>query len=51
MQDEVDRQIDLMLENDIIQPSASLWASVLLLLRKMDQGVSALNADVLMTLQ
>lgn len=36
MQDEVDTQIDLMLENDIIQPSASPWASAIVLVRKKD---------------
>ena len=36
MQDEVDRQIDLMLENDIIQPSASPWASAIVLVKKKD---------------
>ena len=36
MQDEVDTLIDLMLENDIIQPSASPWASAIVLVRKKD---------------
>ena len=31
MQDEVDRQINLMLDNDIIQPFASPWASAIVL--------------------
>ena len=33
MQDEVNRQLDLMLENDIIQPSASPWASAVVLVK------------------
>ena len=36
MQDEVDRQLDLMLEHDIIQPSTSPWASAIVLVKKKD---------------
>ena len=36
MQDEVDRQIDLMLEHAIIQPSASPCASAIVLVKKKD---------------
>ena len=36
MQDEVDRQLDLMLEHDIIQPSGSPWASPIVLVKKKD---------------
>ena len=36
MQDVVDRQIDLMLEHDIIQFSASPWASATVLVKKKD---------------
>ncbi len=38
MQDEVDRQINTMLENDIIQPSASPWASAVVLVKKTDRS-------------
>lgn len=36
LQEEVDRQIDSMLENDIIQPSTSPWSSGIVLVRKRD---------------
>lgn len=36
LQDEVDRQINQMLEHDIIQPSASPWASAIVLVKKKD---------------
>ena len=36
MQDELDRHIDLMLDNDIIQPLASPWASAIVLVKKKD---------------
>ena len=36
MQEEVNKQLDMMLENDIIQPSTSPWASGIVLVRKKD---------------
>ena len=36
MQDELDRHINLMLDNDIIQPLASPWASAIVLVKKKD---------------
>ena len=34
MQEEVDRQLELMLEHDIIQPSTSPWVSAIVLVKK-----------------
>lgn len=52
MQDEVDRQIDLMLEHDIIQPSASPWASAIVLVKKKEgRGVFVLIIDASMMSQ
>ena len=36
MQEEVNKQLDMMLENDIIQPSTSPWASGIVLFKKKD---------------
>ena len=50
VQHKVDRQLDLTLQHNIIQPSASPWASAIVLVKKRTgRGVSVLIIDASMT--